>query len=282
VNDPLRKRAVGAPAARSLLLTLLGEYVLPHQDGAWLQTLVGALTDLGYSPQAARQAVTRSSRQGWLQAERHGRRALMTLTPSTVEFLRTGAQRIYSFGGAWSWDGRWLIVILRVPEKNRDVRHQLRSSLAWAGLGSLGGGVWLTPHVDREQEITHTLDQEPLAGAISFIGELGAIGDPHGVVSTAWDLDQVREQYDRFIERFSRVRPATPLACFREQTLLVHAWRKFPFLDPDLPESLLPDGWPRARAHELFVDRHGRWAGAAQRYFGDMDAAARPVSRKAA
>lgn len=282
MNDQLRRRAVGAPAARSLLLTVLGEYVLPHQDGVWLQTLVRALTNLGYSDQAARQAVARSSRHGWLEGERYGRQALMRLTPSTEELLRTGAQRIYSFGGGSSWDGRWLVVILRVPEKNRDVRHQLRSSLAWAGLGSLGGGVWLTPHVDREQEITQTLDREPLAGAISFIGQFGAIGDPPAVVSTAWNLEEVREQYDRFIERFSRVRPANPLACFREQTLLVHAWRKFPFLDPDLPESLLPNGWPRARAHELFVDRHRRWAGAAQRHLREMDAAVAPLRRRAA
>lgn len=282
MDEQLRKRAVGAPAARSLLLTLLGEYVLPRSDGIWQETLVSSLTALDYSHQAARQAVARSARDGWLHAERRGRKARMSLSDQARSLLSTGAQRIYSFGGGQAWDGRWLVVVLRVPERNRSVRHQLRSSLAWAGFGSLGGGVWLTPHVHRERELGETLEQEPLAGAVSFIAEFGAVGDPEQVVSAAWDLQQVRERYDSFVTRFSRVRPATPADYFREQTLLVHAWRKFPFLDPDLPEDLLPGRWPRARAHTLFVDRHERWGAAARVFFEEIEASVSPAARKAA
>jgi phenylacetic acid degradation operon negative regulatory protein len=282
VDEQLRKRAVGAPAARSLLLTVLGEYVLPLEHGVWQETLVAALTSLDYSHQAARQAVARSARDGWLETERRGRKARMTLSRSTRRLLETGAKRIYSFGVPQSWDGRWLVVVLRVPEENRAVRHQLRSSLAWAGLGSLGGGVWLTPHIDREREITPVLEEEPLAGALSFISEFGAIGDPQRVISTAWDLDKVREQYDTFIGRFSRIRPRAPEDCFRELALLVHAWRKFPFLDPGLPKSLLPATWPRDRAHALFVDRHEKWAGAAQSFFEQLEVDVAPARRRAA
>jgi phenylacetic acid degradation operon negative regulatory protein len=56
------------------------------------------------------------------------------------------------------------------------------------------------------------------------------------------------------------------------QTLLVHAWRRFPFLDPDLPAELLPSDWPRRRAHELFVGRHERWQEAAGSYFSELEA----------
>ena len=54
------------------------------------------------------------------------------------------------------------------------------------------------------------------------------------------------------------MRPRGPEAEFRAQTLLVHEWRQFPFLDPDLPEGMLPPRWPRERAHELFHARHAR------------------------
>src|SRR3954470_8668734 len=57
VNDQLRRRSVGAPAARSVLLTMLGEYVLPAPGGAWQETLIGALGTLGYKTHAARQAL---------------------------------------------------------------------------------------------------------------------------------------------------------------------------------------------------------------------------------
>ena len=47
VNEQLRRRSVGAPAARSALLTVLGEYVLPASGGAWQETLITALGSLG-------------------------------------------------------------------------------------------------------------------------------------------------------------------------------------------------------------------------------------------
>jgi phenylacetic acid degradation operon negative regulatory protein len=270
-HEQLRRRSVGAPAARSLLLTVLGGYVLPSRTGVWQESLVTAMVSLGYSRQAARQALSRSTRDGWLMAERRGRRARMTLSPRTAELLRSGAERIYSFGEPCRWDGRWLIVVLRVPEKSRAVRHQLRSRLAWTGLGSLGGGVWLTPHVEREQELAAAIAQEPAAEARSFVAGFGAIGRPDQLVADAWDLDRVRRQYGAFIEDFDRVRALTPEACFRQQTLLVHAWRKFPFLDPDLPAELLPADWPRRKAHELFITRHERWRAKALEYFAALE-----------
>jgi phenylacetic acid degradation operon negative regulatory protein len=99
--------------------------------------------------------------------------------------------------------------------------------------------------VEREDELALAIDDEPAAGARSFIAETGSIGDPAQLVADAWDLHRVREQYTAFLDDFTRVRAPTPEACFRQQTLLVHAWRKFPFLDPDLPAALLPPGSAR-------------------------------------
>src|SRR3954465_13097419 len=153
VNDQLRRRSVGAPAARSVLLTVLGEYVLPASGGAWQESLIGALGTLGYKTHAARQALARSVSAGWLVTERHGRRSRVRLTAETADMLRSGAGRIYSFGEPGEWDGRWLLVVLRVPEERREVRHRMRTQLAWAGFGSLGGGLWISPHVEREREL---------------------------------------------------------------------------------------------------------------------------------
>jgi len=273
MDDQLRRRSVGAPAARSLLLTILGEYVLPRGEAVWQETLVGALVSVGYSQHAARQALARSVRDGWLLTSRHGRRARVSLSSGTAALLRTGASRIYSFGQPWVWDGRWLVVVLRVPEERREVRHQLRTRLAWAGLGSMGAGVWLTPHVEREAELREVVLEAPAAEATSFVASLGALGGPPEVVAaTAWDLASVRDAYSAFIEDFAAVRPTSAQSFFRMQTLLVHAWRKFPFLDPDLPAELLPEGWPRRQAYELFAGRHERWQRAARSYFEELEA----------
>ena len=75
MDDVLRRRSVGAPAARSTLLTMLGEFLLPRPDGAWQEALIASLKLLGYTPSAARQAVVRTAREDWL-AERARRAAV--------------------------------------------------------------------------------------------------------------------------------------------------------------------------------------------------------------
>jgi len=268
MDEVLRRRSVGAPAARSLLLTVLGEFVLPRPGGVWQEALLGALGLLGFSDAAARQAVARSSREGWLRAERVGRRSRIHLSDGTAELLRDGARRIYSFGAPVAWDGRWLLVALRVPERQRRQRHRLTTRLAWSGFGSLGGGLWITPHVDREAQVLGAVDG---AGAavelVSFRAELGALGDTTRVLESAWDLPGLRDHYVQFLADFGRLRARSPERVFAAQTGLVHAWRKFPFIDPDLPDDLLPRDWPRRRAFQLFTDRHERWSATAQEHF---------------
>ena len=252
-----------------MLLTTLGEYVLPLNAPVWQETLIAALGTLEYRLHAARQALARSVAAGWLQTERHGRRARVSLTEDTRQMLETGAQRIYSFGEPWEWNGRWLLVVLRVPEERRDVRHQVRTRLAWAGFGSLGGGLWITPHVERERELS---DVDSVAELLSFQASLGTLGDPARVLAEAWNLEAVAGAYRGFIERFGRLRPKTPEAVFRAQTQIVHEWRRFPFLDPDLPETTLPARWPRAEALRVFRERHESWNAVAQQYFHTLEA----------
>jgi phenylacetic acid degradation operon negative regulatory protein len=268
---------MGAPAARSVLLTLLGEYVLPAAGSVWQETLIGALETLDHKTPAARRALARSVTAGWLHTERHGRRSRVHLTPATADMLRSGTERIYSFGDPWTWDARWLLVVLRVPEERREVRHQVRTRLAWAGFGSLGGGLWISPHVERERELHDAARAGSVAEVVSFHAEIGDVGDPAKVVAEAWDLDEVSRAYRDFVARFDRLRPSSPEAVFRAQTQLVHEWRRFPFLDPDLPAALLPPRWPRKRAHDLFGERHAQWHAGAQQYFRTLEEAAAPT-----
>src|SRR3954462_7092837 len=280
MDDALRRRSVGAPAARSALLTVLGEYVLGAREGVWQETLISALGTLGYRTQAARQALARSVTAGWLRTERHGRRSRVGLTGETAAMLSAGAERIYGFGARWEWDGRWLLVVLRVPEERREIRHRMRTRLAWEGFGSIGGGLWISPHVEREAGLGGMSADGAVAELLSFHGELGELGDAGRVIADAWDLDAVGAAYRAFTTRFARMTPRGPEAVFRAQTLLVHEWRKFPFLDPDLPDGMLPARWPRQHAHDLFPSGPAAWQDEARAWFAGVvgGEAARPAA----
>lgn len=259
--------------ARSLLLTVLGEYVAPREVPVWTGTLVAALGAVGVREKAARQALARSASDGWLVSERVGRRVRFSVSPPTRELLAVGAERIYSFGdGRTDWDGRWLVLVTSVPEEQRHLRHRLRTGLAWAGFGPIGQGVWVSPEAGRDAEAGRVLEAlGPTVQAASFVGRHARLGDEASLVARAWNLPELERRYDTFLAEFSRLRTRDGAEAFRAQTRLVHEWRRFPFLDPGLPDALLPRTWPGRRARELFQRRHAEWAPAAEAWFDTIE-----------
>jgi phenylacetic acid degradation operon negative regulatory protein len=264
------------PAIRPLLLTLLGEFVYPDARPVWTRTFLTALEALGYAEGSARQALSRSAAAGWLQQERVGRHTRLTLTAEMRSLLKQGSRRIYGFGLAErAWNGEWLLLQVTVPETRRELRHRLNTRLAWAGFGPLGQGVWITPDPSREAEASAALGELGLyAGALSFVARSGSIGDPRVLVARAWDLDALARRYEDFLNRFRSRRPATPEDSFVVLTELVHAWRVFPFLDPELPEGLYGGGWVGRRAIGRFHELRDRWRPGALRYWRELQAEA--------
>ena len=205
-----RRREVGDASARSLLMTVLGEYVLPRGGPVWTSVLVKALGQLGVAEKSARQALARSAAEGWVTPVRHGRRVRWELTGPGQTLLTDGARRIFSFGrGARDWDGHWLLLLASVPDSKRDVRHRLRTQLAWAGFGTLAAGVWVSPDPGREAEARSILAGLGLAGtAMSFLGRYGSVGTQETVARQAWDLNAVSARYQDFIDAFASAAPA--------------------------------------------------------------------------
>lgn len=257
-----RRRGLGQTSARSLLLTLLGEFVLPRDEPVWTQVLIDVLAGLGVEPKSARQALARTAAEGLVTSVRAGRRVRWGLTDAGRRLLSDGAARIYGFGApAREWDGRWLVILVSVPETRRQLRHRLRTRLAWAGLGSPAAGVWLTPDPGKETEVADVIaDLELDAVTSSFVGPFGAIGAQAEVVRQAWDLAAVERRYEEFLAEFADAEPRTPEDVLTHQVLLVNAWRRFPFLDPELPAELLPAGWAGTRAAARFAELHAHWA----------------------
>jgi phenylacetic acid degradation operon negative regulatory protein len=264
-----RRHSVGVASARSWLLTTLGEFVLPATQPVWTSSLVAVLTGLGLEEKTTRQGLARTAADGLIGAERVGRRTRWHLTGAGRRLLAEGAQRIYSFAVQSSaWDGRWLILSVSVPESQRELRRRLRTRLSWAGFGNLAANLWVSPNVDREAEAKQLLEELGLAtSALSFTGPYAGIGSQLSVVEQAWDLDELAARYREFLAEFAEAPPAADEAALLSQVRLVHEWRRFPFLDPQLPGELLPPDWVGARAAAVFRARHQAWHAPAQTYW---------------
>jgi phenylacetic acid degradation operon negative regulatory protein len=262
-----RRQQTGARSAGSLLLTVFGEYALPQGQPVWTSTLLHVLTGLEVEEKSTRQSLARMAADGWIVSERAGRRVRWGLTGHGRALLSEGAERIYSFGRERnSWDGRWLALLASVPESRRDLRHQLRTGLTWAGLGSPAPGVWISPHVSREAEAKQVVESLGLEGVVfSFCGPFAGIGSERAMVEQAWHLGDLAVAYEEFVGSFAGLRPEPGDQVLLAQIRLVHEWRRFPRLDPQLPLELLPPDWIGVRAANVFKDLHQAWHDAAQR-----------------
>src|ERR1700724_1441701 len=161
---------LSAGSARSLLLTVLGELVMPNANSVWTASLLYVLT-------------------------RPGRR-----------LIETGAERVLSMSsGAESWDGRWVIVLVSIPQSQRAVRKKLYGALSWEGFGNPTPGVWLSPHPGRQAGAQQIIDDLGLReSTLAFVGSLAPMGlREDEIVARAWDLDGVRAQYKQLIIRYS-------------------------------------------------------------------------------
>ena len=275
-----RDGSAGVDSSRDLLMTVLGELVLPHGGTAWTQTLIALLDLLDVRDKAARQALARMCDRGWLARERIGRQTRWRLTGFARDLLEAGAERIYDFGQrARGWDGSWLVLLASVPERERHVRYRMGLGLSWAGFGSIGQGVWLSPWRQQEAAVADLLNELGVE-ATSFHAELGRLGSGPALAAAAWDLPALRERYDRFLADTEPLRSRTPRGAeaAAELATLVHRWRRFPFLDPDLPAELLPPDWPAPAAARRFAELRGELLPAAHEWWRALEAELTPAN----
>ncbi len=263
--------------ARSLLVTVWGDTIRPLGGEIAMGSLIRLMAPLDLSSRAVRAAVSRMARQGWLQARRVGRRAFYTLTSSGEWRVEQGVRRVYRLRPD-PWDGRWRLLTYVIPEGRRADRDRLRRELTWLGLGPLSRSTWLTPH-NLAPILTELASSRGLRDDVALFEarHLGPDGD-RGLVGRCWDLDAVASRYREFIaavrphadafrRRLTGGRLSDP-ACFAEKIRLVHEYRKFLFVDPGLPDELLPPRWPGRDAARLFREVYELLAGPAARFIG--------------
>lgn len=271
-DGPLRPR--NSDSAKSVLLTVLGEFVAPGGGSAWTGTLVESLAGLGYGDRNARQVLTRVRDDGIIRSERRGRKTRWHLSDEGRELLEAGARRIYRFGKrAENWDGQWLLVHCSVPETMRRERRRLQTRLSFEGFGFLSPTVAVSPYRELEAAAGQVLADLGLSErAVIVAGSTGSLSPDEVILERAWDLKNLEAAYRDFVERFDDRRPEGGRARFEELVRLVHTWRRFPFLDPGIPHELLPKDWVGLRAQELFDDRRAEWGPDAGTWYKELEA----------
>jgi len=265
--------ATRPPRAKSLIVTVFGDSILPHGGTVWVGSLIRLLGPFGVNERGVRTAVQRLTVEGWLSNRSVGRRSDYAPTPESHPRFQEADRRIYA-AAAPRWDGTWCLVLLGQPDIPSAERDAARRELRWLGFGEIPPALLLHPAADAGT-LGRVLDELNLTGrAIVLEGAAEAVfapGAPTGgtalreLVRSAWQLDELALDYRDFLARFGpvdRMRDRVLLrdaeTCFGLRTLAIHEYRRILLRDPQLPEELLPESWEGRAARRLCAGLYRR------------------------
>lgn len=268
IDEPTRGDAF---QPRALIITVYGLYARDRSGWLSVSTLIRLLAEVGIDEPAVRSSISRLKRRGVLESETIGGAAGYALSTSARAILDEGDRRIFERPRGTVGEG-WVLAVFSVPESERARRHALRSRLSWLGFGTVSAGVWVAP-AHLEAETRDVLERDDLSAYVDlFRAEYAAFGDLSRLVSRWWDLDGLDALYADFLATYRPVltrwrRRRGPIDAqgaiadaFADYVRALTSWRRLPFLDPGLPDTLLPRGWSGATAADVFFDLRDRLA----------------------
>src|SRR5690625_2756129 len=124
---PARPTLRSGSTSQGLLITLLGDFWFGQSVYIPSAALVELMSEFGLSGQAARAALSRVQRAGYLEGERDGRRTLYRLSPESLELTLSRGRQILAFTAETpdtvpEWDGTWTIVTYALSTDQVDER----------------------------------------------------------------------------------------------------------------------------------------------------------------
>lgn len=259
----------------SLLLTIIGSAL--REQGRWMSSaaFVTLMEGVDVPPARTRTALTRLKSKGMLVGETRDGVAGCFLPDEAISVLERGDARIDQ-PRLMADDERWFVLSFSVPEENRDVRHQLKRRLKWIGCGSVAGALWIGPAhlVDEAEAIVEDLG---LVGRVTvfMVDELRGATEPQVAVARWWDLATIRALHEDFLREHDASLAAfaadpTPRTAFRIWTRALDTWRPITYVDPGLPQTVMPEDWPGARSIALFLQLRDRLGAPARAHVDEV------------
>lgn len=266
---------VQSRSPRQLLLAILGENMVdeperPVRAGAF----IAALGPTGVTGPAVRVALDRLVHTEVLSRERRGREVVFALTPSGTAMLREATDRVRRPHELPLERDGWTSCTFSIPERQRALRHRLRSILSWAGFAPLRDGLWLAPgEVDLSVPLGPLRNQLPEGSILAFHAREVADFPIAAAVREAWDIDAIRAAHHAFIDTWSDPEAVSaPVTALAASTMLVADWLALLRIDPHLPRQYMGEDWPLPISIELYRGLREDLRAESSREFADLRA----------
>ena len=263
-------------SARSMLVTVLGDSVLPVTKTVWLSCLFKLARPFAFSERLVRTSMFRLAAEDWVSNERVGRRSRYSLTLLAIGESEDADRRIYTDDPS-EWDGHWTFAVVDTALTPAAERDRIGKHLRWHGFVELGRGLLASPSTSAAS-LTELLDLiEPAspvpAGRAELAGLERLVED--GFFAAAFRTADIETAYSKFLAHYEPwqledLDAAAPLDAYALRTMLVHEFRRIRLRAPDMPTQLLPPGWIGDHAYDLAADLYRRLSPQAAKALGDI------------
>jgi phenylacetic acid degradation operon negative regulatory protein len=216
----------------SVVVTIFGDAVVDRGGVVASSTLATLVSEMGVKPEAFRVAMSRLTKDGWIERTKKGRLSYYQLSQKGSVIFGQATQRIYAKSPGPKEGWRLVVMPSAVEDAPSDAI-------------TLGGRTYLTRA------------KEDVADGLVMSGLIEAIPD--------WAKDrigpkEIRDKYRDLYVVLSEisVQGSTPLEAAVLRSLIVHQWRRLVLRHADLPLSFFPTDWQgevcRTIVHQLLAD----------------------------
>lgn len=245
-------------SAGPIIITLIGDAILPRGGTISLKTLTALLAGLGVKAGQARTALSRLVVEGWLERSRTGRETSYRLAASRLGEFQAAMQRVYA-PAPDDWSGAFDQVVLLEP--NAATRAARRVVLEHQGFGAVAPNTLIRPaglHPQNTADVAAPATHDVIG---RFVPRSGC--DLVALARTVWPLADAAHRFEQFCATFSPVlshmrgRRVLGATAFEARIRAAHAFRRAVLRDPGLPAALLPADWPGLAARRLCAEIYG-------------------------
>lgn len=262
--DAIEGWAAQSPiSARSLIVTIIGDTLIPVTSSVWMAQMMSMTEVFGFSGRLVRTSMSRLVSEGWLTNERVGRQSRYHFTELALRESAQADGRIYGLGMA-DWTRDWTLVFL--SNLDAESRELIGDHLRWNGFVRIGREVLASP--------TNTTDDARAVCNLIVPGvrpavATAAFGDVEHLVEDGFftatsDGAEVAAACAQLVELHSGIdtTDASPMEAYAIRTMLVHDLRRIRLRWADSPEA--------EPAIELAAQRYGQLSDAAAPLLSDL------------
>jgi len=223
--------------------------LLDDEDELSLQDIKKMLSSK--SMQTISSALGRLNSKGWIKSRKLKSNKLFKISTTGRAEITEKLNQIREFENN-VWGGGWVVIIFRIPEKNRSARDLFRKNLVESGYSRVQGDLWVSFWDNREKinEIVKSLNITKFT-TVFKIEKLSLEDQKNMIGNLIWNEEEINSGYADFINQSNKFLKSQKNG-FDARTLVFN-YAKLLAKDPKFPRDLRPTKYLGQKAYEAYA-----------------------------